>query len=226
MTRPLFVILLLTATVASAQTSPPPAGTPAAAGAKGMTRAAGMPLQDGALPPGSLTVRVVQGTFSGNLSGLDVALEVSGQGVKHAPTGATGRAEFAHLPVGAEVHATVVVNGETLESERFVMPAESGIRVLLVAGGSFVDTATAEAAAAQTPPAINAPPLPPGASLPSGAGAVAAAAGNTAAAGAPATSEAQGAADGSIATFRVVMVMLTLLAFVLVGAQQWSRRKR
>ena len=206
MTRHLLAVLMLTASAAAAQTSPPPAGAPGTTGAQSMTRAAGMPLQDGALPPGSLTVRVVQGDFTGNMAGLDVTLEVSGQGVKHAPTGATGRAEFAHLPIGAEVHATAVVNGEPLESERFVMPAESGIRVLLVAGGSFVDTATAEAAAVQTPPPMTAPPLPPGTSLPPGTGEAA-------------------PADDTIATFRVVMVALTLLAFVLVGAQQWSRRK-
>lgn len=140
---------------AQTPTQPPP---PAGGGATQMVRAAGMPLNDGALAPGTLTVRVVQGAFTGNLSGLDVELTVEGQAPKQAVTGADGRAQFAHLPIGARVQASVAVGDERLVSEAFAMPAESGVRLLLVTSDDFVDTATAEAVPA--PPAAGVAPVP------------------------------------------------------------------
>ncbi len=92
----------------------PPGGT-----ATQTVRAAGMPLADGALPPGSLTVRIVQGAFAGDLVAITVSLELDGRDTRTAQTGAMGRAEFAHLPVGSQVRASAVVNGERLGRSRF-----------------------------------------------------------------------------------------------------------
>ena len=119
-----------------------------------MVRAAGMPLNDGSLPPGSLTVRLVQGAFAGDLPGVTIEVELNGRETRRAPTGEKGRAEFAHLPIGAQVRARAIVNGDRLESEPFPMPAESGVRLLLVAGA---DAAGPTASTALTPAAI---PLP------------------------------------------------------------------
>lgn len=213
MTRCLaLVISLAIPALATAQTPPAPGG---ATGAQAMGRAAGMPLQDGTLAPGSLTVRIVQGDFTGNIPGIDVDLDVPGEGAKRAQTGADGRAAFAHLPIGARVTASATVNGERLQSEPFTMPADAGIRLLFVAGGEFVDTATAAGAQAIPPiggaAAGTAPPLAdataPGASAPI----------------ARAAPAATNPADG-VATFRIVMVALTALAFVAVGWRQWTRR--
>lgn len=153
-TSVLAALLTTLAAQAAAQTPPPPAG----GGAAQMVRAAGMPLNDGALAPGTLTVRVVQGAFTGNLSGLDVELTIEGQAPKRAPTGADGRAQFAHVPIGARVQASATVGDERLVSEAFAMPAESGVRLLLVTSDDFVDTATAEAVPA--PPAADVAPVP------------------------------------------------------------------
>ena len=76
-----------------------------------MLRAAGMPLNDGALPPGSLTVRLVRGEFSNDLHAVPVELELEKGGTHRAVTGDKGRAEFMHLPIGATVRATAVVDG-------------------------------------------------------------------------------------------------------------------
>lgn len=112
-----------------------PAGVGAGqAPAAGSVRAAGSPLRDGALPPGMLTVRVVRGAFANNLAGLEVTADLGGGKTQAARTGADGRAQFAHLPVGSRVRVTTTVDGETLASETFDMPAESGVRVLLVTG--------------------------------------------------------------------------------------------
>jgi hypothetical protein len=204
-------IALALPALAAAQAPPPPGG---GSGAQATVRAAGMPLQDGTLAPGSLTVRIVQGDFTGNIPGIDVDLQVAGEGAKRAQTGTDGRAAFAHLPIGASVTASATVNGERLQSEPFTMPADAGIRLLFVAGGTFVDTATAEGAQAIPPiggAVGTAPPLAP---------ATAPAAGAPVANAAPAPINPT---DG-VGTFRIVMVALTALAFVAVGWRQWTRR--
>jgi hypothetical protein len=120
-----------------------------------MVRAAGMPLRDGELPPGTLTVRVVGGDFSNNLADQTVRLEVTGHAVSTARTGADGRASFAHLPVGAYVTVSAVVDDEPLRSEAFQMPAESGIRVLLVAGAGAPVAPVGWTAADAAPPSVS-----------------------------------------------------------------------
>ena len=148
----------LLARTAGAQSSPPHG----ASSATQMVRAAGMPLNDGTLPPGSLTVRVVAGAFTGDLRGISVELAVEGAPVQRALTGEKGRAEFAHLPVGSRVRVSTVVGSEPLQSELFPMPAESGVRILLVAQGS------AEGGEAGATPSL---PLPAPATSPAAPGA-------------------------------------------------------
>jgi hypothetical protein len=120
-------------------------------GGSNPVRAAGMPLRDGALPPGMMTVRVVQGGFSNNLASQAVTVDVIGGKSETLSTGTDGRASFAHLPIGSSVRASVVVAGQRLESEVFPMPAESGVRILLIAGD-------ADGSAASMPPATGTPP--------------------------------------------------------------------
>lgn len=192
----------LLAAIALTAAIPAPAAGQAASATTGagqqMVRAAGMPLADGALPPGSMTVRVVKGAFDGDLSGISVEVEIAGQKTLRAQTGAMGRAEFAHLPIGGTVRASAIVSGERLQSEVFAMPAQSGIRVLLVTG-------------TEPPLTANAPPTP------------LAAVASPAAAAAPADPP-RAAIDG-VTTVRVTVVSLTLMAFAGVGMQQWRRRR-
>ena len=136
-----FVIGLAPA-LCAAQTLPDSAATQ-------MVRAAGMPLNDGALAPGMLTVRVVEGAFTRDIANQVVQVEVAGGKIESARTGPDGRAQFAHLPVGTRVRAWAAVEGERLESDSFEMPAQSGVRVLLVAGSG----AGASPAASGTPAA-------------------------------------------------------------------------
>lgn len=181
-TAPLLVVFALAQALAPAAASgqaPPPAGGPAAAG-QAMTRAAGMPLGDGTLAPGMLTVRIVRGDFSNNAADQDVTIEVSGAAPQTARTGADGRAQFAHLAVGASVRASATVDGQPLTSEAFTMPAESGVRLLLVAGdGPATATGPAPAARAsssEAAPLVGAaagaasPPSPAASAQPGGSG--------------------------------------------------------
>ena len=171
-----------------------------------MVRAAGMPLNDGALAPGMLTVRVVEGAFTRDIANQVVEVEVTGGKVESARTGPDGRAQFAHLPVGARVRAWAAVDVERLESDSFDMPAQSGVRVLLVAGsgagapvsGNSASLADADTWAAGSSPALppNHPPLP----------------GTTAAIPAAPTSTA---GEGVLAV-RAVLLTATIFAFGIV----------
>jgi hypothetical protein len=141
------------------QAAPAPAAEPQ----QHQLRAAGMPLRDGTLPPGQMTVRVVQGGFANNLANQVVTVEVLGGRSETATTGGDGRASFAHLPIGGSVRAVVNVNGEQLASDVFPVPAESGVRVLLISGATAGAAAAMPPAAARSPaPALFEGSVPPG----------------------------------------------------------------
>lgn len=161
----LLLVTALAPVSAVAQQAP---AAPGGAEAQIMVRAAGMPLNDGALAPGMLTVRVVEGAFTRDLAGQAVDVQVTGGKTERAVTGADGRAQFAHLPIGAEVRTVAIVGDERLESNAFVMPADSGVRLLLVAGaGAGVAAPAASAdAAGFAGLAASAPVVPPPAALP------------------------------------------------------------
>jgi hypothetical protein len=125
--------------LAAAQTPTSPAGLAPTAQPK-MVRAAGMPLPDDALAPGILTVRVINGGFTNNVANQPVSVSVDGGAQEQATTGQDGRAQFAHLPIGAKVTARTTLGDTTLVSDEFVIPAESGIRILLALGEAAVAT--------------------------------------------------------------------------------------
>ena len=179
-----------------------------------MVRAAGMPLNDGALAPGMLTVRVVEGAFTRDIANQLVEVEVAGGKIEAARTGPDGRAQFAHLPVGGRVRAWASVEGERLESDSFDMPTQSGVRLLLVAGsgaGAPLSGKSAPAGDANTwatSPALppNHPPLPEASVQVS-----------------TAPAPAHDGADGVLA-IRAVLVTTTLFAFGIVLVRRPRRR--
>jgi hypothetical protein len=84
------------------------------------------------LPGGSVSVRLIKGELSNNLTGHPVELYVNGK-PQTVNTDDAGRAQFDKLTPGATLKAVAVVDGERLESQEFPAPAEGGIRVMLVA---------------------------------------------------------------------------------------------
>jgi hypothetical protein len=94
---------------------------------------AGIPRPVDDLPDRSISVRLIRGQLSNNITGHPVELHFDGGRVVTAQTDETGRAQFDAVAPGAEVHAVAVVDGERLESQRFPAPAKGGIRLLLVA---------------------------------------------------------------------------------------------
>ena len=99
------------------------------------------------LPNGAISVRLIRGDLSNNISNHPVELHV-GSKVQTVKTDQSGRAQFDALSPGTAVKAVAVVDGERLESQEFPMPAQGGIRVMLVA----TDTSKAPATTPGAPP--------------------------------------------------------------------------
>jgi len=119
----------------------------------------GIPRPVNDLPSRAVSVRLIRGDLSNNITGFPVDLHV-GSKTLTVKTDETGRAQFDDLPVGATAKAIAVVDGERLESEEFPIPANSGIRLMLVAtdktapkapapGGKGADVAPAAPVAGQ-----------------------------------------------------------------------------
>jgi len=198
MLRPCALLMVvLVPGVSAGQTPTPETAAPH------MVRAAGMPLNDGSLAPGMLTVRIVQGAFTRNLADQVVDVEVVGGKVESGRTGADGRAQFAHLPLGARVRASTTVDGERLESEPFEMPAQSGVRVLLVTGDGAAPSAgqAGPEPAAWTAASLSAGPAAPIAPQPA----------------------VPPPADAGVAAIRAALATATVLAF---GVMFFGRRAR
>lgn len=110
---------------------------------------AGTPLPAPELPDSTVTVRVVRERMGNNIAGQPVTLRVGGA-TRTATTDGQGRAQFDGLTAGAVVQATTTVDGETLTSQEFAVPAKGGVRVALIAGiqkAAAAERATAAAGA-------------------------------------------------------------------------------
>ncbi|MBI3264338.1 MAG: hypothetical protein HYZ58_14475 [Acidobacteria bacterium] len=94
---------------------------------------AGIPRPDATLTTGTVTVRVIRGQLSNNIPNHPVLLEVAGTPVTTINTDESGRAEFTRLAPGRTAKAVTVVDGERLESQQFPIPAQGGVRLMLVA---------------------------------------------------------------------------------------------
>lgn len=110
----------------------------------------GIPRPVDDLPSGSISVRLIKGDLSNNITNYPVELHV-GDRVQTVKTDDAGRAQFDHLNAGATVKAVAVVDGERLESQEFPMPGQGGIRLMLVATDK---EKAAKAAAAAGEPAV------------------------------------------------------------------------
>ena len=95
---------------------------------------AGIPRPVDDLPNGSVSVRVIRGSFANNIANQPVQLQV-GSEILTVNTDAEGRAQYDNLTAGATARASAVVDGERIESEPFPVPARGGIRLVLLASG-------------------------------------------------------------------------------------------
>ena len=114
------LVLLLAASSAAAQALPNP------------REMSGVPLPSSDLPAGTISVRVIRGTFANNVSGVPVEF-VSGDRTTTVTTDSSGRAQTSGWTRGARVIARTTVDGERIES-REVVVGDGGVRIMLVAG--------------------------------------------------------------------------------------------
>ena len=138
--RALALLMALTAAAAQPQQMPDP---------KAMSGSV-LPVSD--IPAGTVTARVIRGSFDQNIAGQIVEFTVDGSARK-ATTDASGRATISGLRRGARVRAVTVVAGERLESKEAVV-ADSGLRIILVATDPEAEKRKAEDAALATAPAV------------------------------------------------------------------------
>ena len=108
----------------------------------------GIPRPVSDLPDHAISVRLIRGDLSNNITSFPVELRI-GAKVQTVKTDDAGRAQFDNLPAGATAKAVAIVDGERLESQEFPVPAKGGIRVMLVA----TDKEKAAKAAAAPPAA-------------------------------------------------------------------------
>ena len=105
---------------------------PAAAAAQpDPSQMSGIPLPDAELPDGTVSVRVIRGQLSNNVSGQVVELR-HGDIVEQATTDAAGRATFVTLNPGQQVQAATELDGARIESQPFAAPGRGGVRLMLV----------------------------------------------------------------------------------------------
>jgi hypothetical protein len=94
---------------------------------------AGIPRPVNDLPNGSISVRVIRGQLTNNVPNHPVEAHLPNGQVVTVNTDASGRAQFDNLRAGASVTFAATVDGERLESQEFAVPAQGGIRLMLVA---------------------------------------------------------------------------------------------
>lgn len=105
----------------------------------------GIPRPATDLPDHAISVRLIRGSLSNNITNFPVELHIGSQ-VKTVRTDESGRAQFNDAPAGATVKAVAIVDGERLESQEFAVPASGAIRLLLVATDKSKAAAPASAA--------------------------------------------------------------------------------
>ena len=99
------------------------------------------------LPDRAISVRVIRGSLSNNLTGQPVQLSV-GSKTLTVKTDENGRAEFTGLTPGDTAKASTDVDGEHLESQEFPVPDRGGVRLMLVATDTSKGPATEPSAPA------------------------------------------------------------------------------
>jgi hypothetical protein len=114
---------------------------------------AGTPLGAPELPDATVSVRVLREQLGNNVADHPVTLK-GAQITQTATTDAQGRATFSGIEVGTVVFAITELDGETLQSEEFDIPARGGVRLALVSGLSASrerERAAAESGAREEP---------------------------------------------------------------------------
>ena len=97
-----------------------------------MKQMSGIPRPVDDLPNGSVSVRLIRGDATRNITNHPVEMQSGGR-VQTVNTDGEGRAQFDNLAPGTPVRFVATVDGERLESQEFQIQPRGGVRLLLVA---------------------------------------------------------------------------------------------
>jgi len=117
----------------------------------------GVPLPTSDVPIGTISVRVLRGSFANNVTDHPVEFSVDGRR-QTVTTDAEGRAQISGLPQGARVRATTVLDGQTLTSQEMTV-GSSGYRVVLAGTAAPAAPSPAEGGSAPLAGGSAAPPM-------------------------------------------------------------------
>ena len=95
-----------------------------------MKQMSGIPRPVTDLPDGAISVRLIRGDLSNNITNHPVELRAGGKTLTQK-TDESGRAQFSGVTPGTTVKASAVVDGERLDSQEFPVPASGGVRLML-----------------------------------------------------------------------------------------------
>ena len=112
----------------------------------------GVPLPASDVPSGSLSVRVIRGSFSNNVSGQPVEFTVDGKTQTIKDFDDSGRALISGLAPEAHLTATTVLDGQRLVSQNITI-GSTGIRIVLVGVDPEAEKRAAEDARLASGPA-------------------------------------------------------------------------
>lgn len=131
--RLLIAALLLAAPAVRAQ--------PMMGGGGGMpdlSQIVGRPLPDRGMPTGTVSVRVARKMPANAVAGVEVSAIIKNAGGdlrrRALKTDESGRILFEGMSPGDEFQAEVNVDGEHLQTQKFTIPSEGGIRTMLISG--------------------------------------------------------------------------------------------
>ncbi len=96
------------------------------------SKMSGIPRPDPAVPPGTITVRLIRGELANRMSGIDVGLADEGGKVVMQKTDDQGRATFAGLKAPGPYQARATDGVEELTSQPMALQDNMGTRVMLV----------------------------------------------------------------------------------------------
>ena len=128
---------LLAAPAAGAQ---PSAGPMMGAGGGGkmpdLSQIVGRPLPDRGMPTGTVSVRVARKMPANAVANVEVSAIIKNAGGdarrRALKTDDSGRVLFEGMAPGDEFFAEVTVDGEHLQTEKFSMPSQGGLRTMLI----------------------------------------------------------------------------------------------
>jgi hypothetical protein len=147
--------LALSLCLASPAFAQPFAGGGRPGGMPNLRVISGKPLPDAGMAPGTVSVRLARKTLQNPAAGLEVVAITKNAGgdarKRTAKTDDGGRVLFEGLAVGDEFHAEVKVDGELVKTDTFPIPAQGGVRTMLIAGLGDAPAGGEEAAAAPAP---------------------------------------------------------------------------